>query len=217
MFQLIQALLSANTDTIQALLADPGGRVTLQIVVFAGLSESLGHSVILFANRVRPRRFVLSLLLSVVTYVGGFFTWVPSIWAVASLLFNRPESLRDVAAAVSLSYIPLLLGFLTLLPYFGDPIIKGLYLLTNIILISTLSIALQISHSQALVCTLFGAVAILLVRSTVGRPVIWLENRLRDWAAGTPLQRDLNALIETARQQLIQWQNPDEDGDDSGT
>ncbi len=200
----ITALFSGSTSALEAIFASPNGRlIALQIVVLAGLSESLGNSVILFANRVSPRRFVFSLLLSVVIYVGGFFVWVFSIDVVARLMFDRVDMFERVAAAVSLSYIPLLLSFLTLLPYLGNPLIKLLYLATFIVLVGALEVALDLTEWEAVLCGQFGALFNLLIRATVGRPVIWLETRARSWVAGRPLQFDLRDLFEQAREDLL--------------
>lgn len=212
-WDVITALTSGNTEALAAIFASPNGRlITLQIVALAGVSESLGNSVILFANRVSPRRFLFSLVLSVVIYMGGFFAWVLSIQAVAQVVFNQTGTLEQVAAAVSLSYVPLLLSFLTLLPYLGDPILKGLYLVTFFVLIGSLRVALDLNEWEAVLCSQFGAIFILLIRATVGRPVIWFEKRLRNWVAGRPLELDLKDLLETARRELL---DSFKDGDDT--
>ncbi|MBN2469426.1 MAG: hypothetical protein JXN59_01785 [Anaerolineae bacterium] len=204
LLDVITALFSGSTSALEAIFASPNGRlIALQIVVLAGISESLGNSVILFANRVSPRRYVFSLLLSVVIYVGGFFVWVLSIDIVARLMFDRAGDLEQIAAAVSLSYIPLLLGFLTLLPYLGNPILKVLYLITFFVLIGALEVALDLTEWEAVLCSQFGALFNLLLRATVGRPIIWLETRLRSWVAGRPLQFNLKDLFEQAREDLL--------------
>ncbi|GAB4575468.1 MAG: hypothetical protein Kow0077_27110 [Anaerolineae bacterium] len=199
----IRALLNGNTGILETILSTPGAQlITMQIVALAGLSESLGNSVILFANRVSPRRFVLSLFFSVIVYIGGFFVWVFSIWLAARLVFERTTPMSSVATAVSLSYIPLLFSFLTLLPYLGGPIIKALYLLTFFALVGALEIALGLNEWEALMCSLFGGLFNLLLRSTIGRPITWLENRLKSWVAGRPLQDNLRAVIEDTRRDL---------------
>lgn len=204
-WDVITALLNGSTGALENIFASPYGRlITLQIVALAGVSESLGNSVILFANRVSPRRFLFSLLLSVIIYIGGYFTWVFSIQAVAQVVFHRVGTVEQVAAAVSLSYVPLLLSFLTLLPYLGAPILKGLYLVTFFVLINALRVALDLTEWEALLCSQFGAVFILLIRATIGRPVIWFEKRVRNWVAGRPLELDLKDLLETARRDLLE-------------
>ncbi len=44
--------------------APEGIWLALVVVVLAALSESVGQSIILFVNRVRPRRFILALLIA---------------------------------------------------------------------------------------------------------------------------------------------------------
>lgn len=198
----IVAFLTGRTAPLEAILASPGLPVIpLQIVALAGLSESIGQSAILFANRVTPRRFIISLFVSALIYVGGFFMWVFSITVVAGVLFQRTGMLSAVAGAVSLSYVPLLFGFLTFLPYLGSPIIKGLYLWAFLAQVAELRFALGLNHAQAVLCSMGGALFILIIRATVGRPVIWLENRVRNWVAGKRLEFDLKTLLDPARYQ----------------
>jgi hypothetical protein len=67
--RIVADVLSLNTDVFRTLTSDPSGwLVGTMVVLAAGLSEALGQSVILFANRVRPRRFVASLLLTALSY-----------------------------------------------------------------------------------------------------------------------------------------------------
>ncbi len=196
----IAAFLTGQTSALEVILTSPGlPLIPLQIVALAGLSESIGQSAILFANRVTPRRFVVSLLVSALIYVGGFFVWVFSIAVVARVLFERSGTINAIAGAVSLSYVPLLFGFLTFLPYLGSPIIKGLYLWAFLAQVAELRYALGLNHAQAVMCSMVGALFILVIRATVGRPVIWLENRLRNWVAGKPLEFDLKTLLASTR------------------
>jgi len=207
----IIAFLTGRTAALEAILTSPGLPVIpLQIVALAGLSESIGQSAILFANRVTPRRFIISLFVSAVIYVGGFFMWVFSITVVARVLFAQTDVTGAVGVAVSLSYVPLLFSFLTFLPYLGSPIIKGLYLWAFLAQVAELRFALGLNHAQAVMCSMGGALFILIIRATVGRPVIWLEYRVRDWVAGKPLEFDLKTLLASARRQ----RRPDENGRD---
>ena len=45
------------------------------IVLLAVCSESLGQSIVLFLNRVRPRRFVLALSITTASNIVGYFLW----------------------------------------------------------------------------------------------------------------------------------------------
>ena len=79
--------LPSLTDIIrQALRLEPGIYVGIQnaaqgiwialtVVLLAALSESFGQSIVLFVNRVRPRRFVLALLIATSSRIAGFWLW----------------------------------------------------------------------------------------------------------------------------------------------
>lgn len=96
-----------------------GWKVALVIVFLAGLSDMLGQSVVLFANRVTPRRFTVSLLMSALVLVISAVVWIGSIWLVLRFIFGLEGRFYRVFVVVSLSYAPLLFGFLSLLPYLG--------------------------------------------------------------------------------------------------
>ena len=90
------------------------------IVVLAGVSESLGQSVVLFLNRVRPRRFVLALSITTVSHIVGYFLWTLTIWSVGSWLTQTEQPWRAVAVVVGLAYAPQIFAFFELTPYLGN-------------------------------------------------------------------------------------------------
>ena len=77
-----------------------GAWYALTIVLLAGISESLGQSVVLFLNRVRPRRFVLALSISTLSHVGGYLLWTLTIWSVGNLLAETNQPWSVVAVIV---------------------------------------------------------------------------------------------------------------------
>lgn len=169
--------------------------VALQVLVLAGLSEALGQSVVLFANRVRPARFVISLLISALLFVAGVFFWFGSIALVAQFVFGRDVNLEHLALGVAYSYIPLIFGFLALIPYFGQRIIQLLYVYTYVILARMLAYFLALPIWQAILCALIGLVLIQFLRATIGRPIIWLSDLLLDVASGRDFHSDLQKAI----------------------
>src|SRR6266699_3716658 len=72
------------------------GLLITAIVFLAGVSETIGQSVVLFANRVKPGRFALSLLLNGILFIVSFFVLLPymgifinralSVWSFLALL-----------------------------------------------------------------------------------------------------------------------------------
>ncbi|MBI3957273.1 MAG: hypothetical protein HY328_00590, partial [Chloroflexi bacterium] len=81
--ELIRRALALDPAAYRLLAGDGRGLAVALLVVFlAGLSEGVGQSIVLFINRITPRRFVLSLLLSAATHAVGYLFWAATIWLV---------------------------------------------------------------------------------------------------------------------------------------
>lgn len=188
---------SGTQEVFPRLLNTPSSRVlALQILILAGLSETLGQSVVLFANQIRPVRFVVSLFISVFLFIAGGFFWYGSISLVSRFLFNHPLHMEKLALGISFSYTPLLFGFLAFIPYFGQRILQLLYVHSFVILTRLLESYMGLPLWQAILCPLVGLILVQILRSTIGRPIIWLSDKLLDLASGKDYHRDLqNALL----------------------
>jgi hypothetical protein len=97
-----------------------GGWVALAILFVAGLSDMLGQSMVLFANRVSPRRFWVSVFMSALVLAFSVLVWAFSIWLVINFIFARDGRLANIFILVALSQAPLLLGVFSLFPYLGN-------------------------------------------------------------------------------------------------
>jgi len=98
-----------------------GWQVALAILFVAGISDMLGQSMVLFANRVSPRRFVVSVVMSAIVLVIGVLVWAFTIWLfVRFALRFEDTAFSQLLILVALSYAPLLFGFFSLLPYMGN-------------------------------------------------------------------------------------------------
>ncbi len=189
---------------LQALRLDPAAfaqqaslnnsRLALAVVFFAGLSQSLGQSVILFANRVKPRRFIASLILAAGLYVFGFFFLGLSIWLVAHYVFNQNVSATVILNSIALAYAPYLLGFFSLAPYFGTLIGILLSLWSLAAILVALQIVLGLSLMQAVLCSALGWLVLQVLGRTLGRPIHRLARASRRWVAGQPLEQNLERL-----------------------
>jgi len=96
------------------------------VVLFAGLSLGIGQSIILFINRVKPVRFVFSLLLNAVLFTFGFLFLAFSTWLICLLPGSVDVSFRTLIKVFGFSYAPQLFSFLGALPYAGLPILNVL-------------------------------------------------------------------------------------------
>jgi hypothetical protein len=172
-------------------------RVSLWVVFFAGLSSALGQSIVLFMNRVKPNRFVASLIISALLYVVGFLFWTLSIWLVASTLFQREQQFLLTLQAVGLAYSPQLFGFFVLTPYLGS-FIAGMLSVWNLLAILIASqVIFDLTLPQAAACSGIGWLLLQVAQRTVGRPLLSVTNWFRSKVAGTPLAvRSVRELLQ---------------------
>jgi len=168
--------------------------IALLVVALAGLSEGLGQSIVLFINRITPRRFVLSLLLSAATHAVGYLFWAATIWLVGMRLFGRGEAFVVVARAVGLAYAPQLLGFFILTPYLGSLLALIIAVWTLLSTVVAVHAGLGLTLWQAMACSAVGWLLVQIMRRTLGRPLLaferWAENR----AEGVPLRWTVDDL-----------------------
>jgi GAF domain-containing protein len=200
----IGAVLRGQWNIIEQLQADRLGLlVAVIIVLLAGLSEALGQSIVLFANRVRPLRFVASLIVQAVLFLGGYIAWVTSIWLIGQALFNRTVPYMDVMRAVGLAYVPLVFGFMALLPYLGSPIIRFLYLWVLIAMVYTVRSVLDLTIAQTVICAGFGVLLVAAMRATLGKPIVDFGRRLLFVVAGTRIQFNWHDLISAFDDDMV--------------
>ncbi|MCA9840131.1 MAG: YIP1 family protein [Trueperaceae bacterium] len=164
-------------------------RVALLVVFLAGLSHALGQSIVLFANEVKPRRFVASLILGALIYLSGFLFFSFSIWLVEGFIFGKEESFKNMVKVVGLAYSPYLFNFFILTPYFGSFFSVALSLWSLAAILVGLRAVLALSFWQAFVCSALGWVLLQLVNRTLGRPVHSLTRAGRRLVAGTKLEQ----------------------------
>lgn len=173
----------------------PELQVALAVVFVAGLSSAVGQSVVLFANRVQPRRFLASLLLSAALFVVGFLFWSLSSWLVAERVFGVEAPYALIVRAVGLGYSPYLLGFFVLTPYLGRMIWVGLSIWALLASLVAWHTALGLTLWQALACSVLGWLVLQLLGRTIARPAVKLGGWLRRVVAGRALERNLAVAL----------------------
>lgn len=190
-WDLVSQSLALDLDLWRELLADPESlrfRYAILIVVLAGLAEAVAQSTVLFMNQVKPRRFAISLVLNAVIFTFGFLFYVFSIDLLANFAYGVSRSTPLVVRAVALAYAPLVLSFLTLIPYFGRAIAAALSAYHFLALIIAVNVTYALAMPQPVVCVAGGWLLLTLIRGTVGRPVTALARLARNRFAGTELQ-----------------------------
>ena len=97
---MLAEVLGLQPDALRTLNGAPHSwLIGALIVLAAGLSEALGQSVVLFANRVRPRRFALSIVLTALSYPVGILLFTVSVVVLADGAFQAATKRRTSFAA----------------------------------------------------------------------------------------------------------------------
>src|SRR5688572_9955376 len=89
---ILQALALDERIYVAVQESSQGLWMALIVVGLAGLSQALGQSLVLFVNQVRPRRFILAMIASVIGYIGGYALWLVSVWVVGVYAFGADVS-----------------------------------------------------------------------------------------------------------------------------
>jgi predicted Abi (CAAX) family protease len=161
--------------------------VAAAIVLAAGFSEATAQSVVLFANRVKPLRFVFSLAVNALLFAVGYAFAVVATWAIMALPGQRHVALPALSFVFALSYVPLVFAFLGALPYLGLPILWALRIWHLLAMVVGVSAVAQVSLFTALTYVGIGWVALTVAQQTFGKPVAVLGERALDAVAGVQL------------------------------
>lgn len=200
LWQLADSVLRLDTGRMLSFAGGPGSsQLALLVVLLAGVSEAFGNSVVLFINRVRPVRFVLTLLVSGVILAFTYLFWTVSIFLIARQVFGIPEDYALVAQVVAFGYAPRLFGLFEFVPVLGRPFAVLLDVWSLLAVYAGVSATLGLSPWQAGAAITAGAVVLLTLQRTLGRPLLMLGRWLQRRAAGVDLVLDRDGLRELIR------------------
>lgn len=200
-WDVLGGILVLNPEAFQAIRQLPGDytdTVAFLIVFAAGLAQAVAQSIILFANRVKPLRFFISLLLAALLFVFGYLFWSLSIWLTSLWVLRAPIPWQVVSDVLAFSYLPLILSFLGALPYLGVPILRLLSVWNLLAVVVGFSVLAQLTARAAVWHVGLGWLVLLVLQQTVGQPVVNLGRWLTNKVAGVKLvvnRRQLEALI----------------------
>ena len=184
-----------------------GAWVALVVMLLAGLSEAAAQSLVLFINKVRPFRFLLSLAITVVRHLAGYLLWSFIVWLIGVYIFGRSVPLLAVTSAVGLAYAPRLFSFFTLIPFFGIGIGLLLSLWSMLVIVVAIQFGLSLELWQAVAASGMGWLALQVWQRTLGIPIHAFDRRIKNRAAGVPLKltlKDIGSLRNSERTKLIQ-------------
>lgn len=197
----IRQALALRESIYVAVQQSPRGLLVAIIVVgLAGLSQTLGQSLVLFINDVRPRRFIFAVVFSVISYMLGYVLWAASVWLVGVYAFEQDAAWSAVAAAVGLAYAPQLFAFFELVPFLGPPFGILLSLWSLLAVLIAVRAGLHLELWQAALASSLGWLLIQVWRRTIGRPIYALGRWVERLAAGTPLHYKMDDVASLRRQ-----------------
>lgn len=173
-----------------------GLTLALLIVLVAGLSLAIGQSIILFINRVKPIRFIFSLLIGAVLYTFGSLFLVFSTWLICQLPWSVNVPLTTLIKVLGLSYAPLLFSFLGGLPYLGARILTILAVWHLFAMVTGFSAVAGVGASMAFGYVALGWFAHLLLENTIGQPIAKLGREIADRVAGVDLAYSREELVQ---------------------
>lgn len=178
------------------------------VVVLAALSESLGQSVVLFLNRVQPRRFAVTLAISTLSNIVGYFLWTTTVWLVVRYAFSLTIPIWMVANVVGLAYAPQLLAFFELTPFLGNLFGLLLSLWSMVAITVAINAGLGLAVWQAALSSSLGWLLIQIWRRSLGRPLYGLRMFLERRTAGVPMEITLQNVgnLRKFQPNLQNWQ-----------
>ena len=198
-------VLSFDAGVFETLQTSPRAlEAALLVVLLAGLSEALGQSVVLFANRVKPRRFGFSLLINALLYLLGFGVFVLTLWLLTTYSLGKQQPLSLTLVAVGWGYAPHLFGVFALAPYLGGLLTVLLSLWSFLIIAVAVKAVFGVSLLNALLVSGAAWLLVHLIRRTLGRPLVGLSHRIEAGVAGVPLVTDRAKLRALYRERLLE-------------
>jgi hypothetical protein len=195
-WQLIMGVLRLDPDAYYALLAAPNGwKLALAVLLLAGLSYTVGQSVVLFANRVNRRHFIFALVISTLSLVMSVLFWAASIWLSANILFDVRQPFEQILTTVAISFAPLLFGFLILMPYLGNIVFVVLRIWVFLATIVGVTVTFQFSFWEALLCSILGWAVLELLTRIPFLQIKRLSNWLWRLSTGTEKQLETGEIV----------------------
>ncbi|MGB3199725.1 MAG: CAAX protease [Nodosilinea sp.] len=193
----LAGILSLNPDAFLALRqfsADTVDSLALGVVFLAGLSQAIAQSIILFANRVKPLRFGLSLVLAALLFVVGYLFWALSIWLASRWFLDQAISWQAITDSLAFSYLPLVFSFFGAMPYLGVPVLRLLWVWNLLAVVVGFAVLANLSASQAVGHVVLGWIVLLVLQQTVGQPIVNLGRWLTNHIAGVKLVSNRSQL-----------------------
>lgn len=196
LFKGIWYALTLNRELYSYVGSHPqSGWVVAGIVILAGASLLMGQSAVLFINRVRGGRFVMSLVVNGILYLISYIVWGGTIALAGKLLFQVDITFWTLVRVMALSTAPLVLGFLILAPYVGPFIGKVLNVWSFLILLTIVAFEFNVGFWGAVITVGLGWLITLVLNNTIGRPVMKLRNKVWQMVTGSSMEATAQDIL----------------------
>jgi hypothetical protein len=203
MGDLIRGVLRLDPAVFEAALETSiAGYLAIIILFLAGLSDTIGHSIVLFANRVPRGRFLLAIIVEALIFVAGVFFWAGSVWLMAGFIFDAWQPYDYIVRVVALGYVPLLFGFLILLPYLGNVIFVVLRIWVLLAVLVGVSVAYGFGVPAALVCTALGWFLLTFLTRLPFLRLKRIDDFLWRFSTGIPMELDAQEAVALYMQEV---------------
>lgn len=194
-WQLVSGAIALDPEAFKLIETLPGGIwVGLLVVLLGGFSRAIGQGIVLFINRVRPLRFILSLAIAAILFAFSYIFWVISTWIVSHLIFRDKATFLSMVRTLGLAYAPQILSFFIALPYLGVPISTILSVWSFLAFARGLQVVAGVEMWQAFWYSVLGFLVFEVLQRTIGRPFEAIGRWLTNTAAGVRLATNLKEV-----------------------
>ena len=170
-----------------------GTGLLIWIVLIGGLSLMIGQSVVLFANRVSPARFIISLNLGAIKFLLNVLVVVLVVWGMANFLSERTWFFGQVGRAVALASAPYWFSLFFLIPYLGLILERLLKIYVILALIVAIQSIFEISFFGAVLSSAVALVLSQVISGMLCKVLDPLAERITDVLVG-------DVRLESARE-----------------
>lgn len=197
--ELLGGAFALHRETFRLVSILPNGLwLALIVVLLAGLSLAIGQSIVLFINRVKPTRFVFSLLLNAILFTFGYIFLVFSTWIITLLPGSVNVPFLTLAKVLGLAYAPLLFSFLGALPHLGYPLQNLFSIWSLLATVVAFTAVTNLSLAGSFGYVVVGWAVKQILENTIGQPISQFGQTLAEKVAGVDLADDraeLQAMI----------------------
>ncbi|TVQ46816.1 MAG: CAAX protease [Gloeocapsa sp. DLM2.Bin57] len=213
---LIFNILALRVNSFISLVnSEEGWLISLIVVLLAGISLGLGQGIILFVSRVKPWRFVFSILVNAILFTFGFLFLVFSVWLNCQIpWWSLSIPFASLVQVLGVSYAPQLFSFTGALPYLGVPILSLLSVWRLLAMVVGFSAVAGVDLAESFRYVIIGWLILQLLENTLGKPITSFGRKVSNHVAGTELPRNRKQVKRAIRNEIDSIVNSDQHNSD---